>query len=350
MNIRTGSTGTALDNIPMMREEFWGTTTGIEPYFSWQYFRASRLGKFMQTVPFVEDYMKENGISDVSELPNHFVTAMEMSPMEHIKVQATIQKWTDSSISKTANAPSDFTVEQTNELYLEGYKMGLKGVTIYRDASRDTQVLATTEEGAKLSEDQFPQGKAKAEEEVVETVEEPIQAIKRESMNVPSRLYGMREKIKYQSANKISKAYIHIYTNENGEPIEVWINPTEPSDKEMADALGRMTTQFLRFGATGENVEQAVKHLKTGKTMMSLPYKVGKLLSDVFYGKIESSRPAKTATSVDISPEGINTVAEEIAIDEPITGMKLAKCADCGANSYDKANCLCYSCGFSSCN
>lgn len=350
----TGSTGTYIDNIPAFRENFGGTTTGIEPYFSWSYWRASRLGVVEQNVPLVQKHMDENGIEKIDNLPKQFVTAMEMTPMEHVKVQATIQKWTDSSISKTANAPSDFTVEDTGNLYLEGYKLGLKGVTIYRDSSRDTQVLATTEEGAKLSEDQS--AVKKAVKEVVDEFENKKDEDDYDIKRVPSRLYGVREKIKYQSGNSISKAYIHIYVDEESNPVEVWINPTDPTDKEMSDALGRMITQFLRFGITNNNVEQTIKHLKTGKTMMSLPYKVGKILSDVYYGKTEMPNMKKDS-KIEIKENSTKINNEEITFNQDVikkenipSKRKLAKCDECGADSYDKANCLCYSCGFSSCN
>ena len=76
-------------------------------------------------------------------LPNFFVSAMDLEPRDHILVQAAVQRWTDSSISKTANAPENFSVQQTKELYEEAYKLGCKGVTIYRDNCRSEQVLST---------------------------------------------------------------------------------------------------------------------------------------------------------------------------------------------------------------
>ena len=355
----TGSTGTMLDNIPKMRDEFGGATTGIEPYFMWEYFRASRLGRVQQVVPIAQDYMEKHGLTDVSQLPDYFVTAMDLTAEEHVGVQAAIQKWTDSSISKTANVPAEFTVEETADLYLKGYEMGLKGITIYRDGSRDTQVLAGNEEDAKLSEDQFS-SKKKDVKEVVEEIIEETEGITKEDLfeatkRVPSRLYGMREKIKYQSNNRMTKAYIHIYVDENGEPIEVWINPVEPSDKDMADALGRMTTQFLRFGITNNNIDQAVKHLMTGKTMQSLPYKVGKILSDVYYGKINmdfDQKPEedkrKKETSTNWTKDQIDAVVSQQV--KSNNEIKLAKCEECGKFEYDKPNCICYACGFSSCN
>lgn len=113
------------------------TSTGIEPYYAFKFFRQSRLGFHEVYIPLADEY-KHNG-----SLPEFFVSAMDLEPIDHIKVQAAVQKWTDSSISKTANAPTDFTVEQTAQLYEQAYDLGCKGVTIYRDNSRTEQVLST---------------------------------------------------------------------------------------------------------------------------------------------------------------------------------------------------------------
>jgi len=121
----TGTVGTML-----------GTSTGIEPYYAFEFYRQSRLGFHKVKIPLAENYISEDGL-----LPDYFVTAMEMSPSDHIRVQAAVQKWTDSSISKTANAPENFTVEETKQLYEEAYRLGCKGVTIYRDNSRSEQIL-----------------------------------------------------------------------------------------------------------------------------------------------------------------------------------------------------------------
>ena len=88
-------------------------------------------------IPLAEQYKFED-----DKLPEFFTSSMELTPIEHVEVQATIQRWTDSSISKTANAPSDFTIEQTKELYEKAYELGCKGLTIYRDNSRNEQVLS----------------------------------------------------------------------------------------------------------------------------------------------------------------------------------------------------------------
>ncbi|MGO4375810.1 ribonucleoside-diphosphate reductase, adenosylcobalamin-dependent, partial [Paenibacillus sp. MCAF20] len=134
----TGSTGTMV-----------GTSTGIEPYFAFEYYRQSRLGHDKQYVPIAAQWKEEH---PGEELPDYFVTSMSLSAEDHIRVQAAIQRWVDSSISKTANCPADFTVEETARLYELAFELGCKGVTIYRDGSRDVQVLSTKKEDSTITE------------------------------------------------------------------------------------------------------------------------------------------------------------------------------------------------------
>ncbi|MFC1775069.1 adenosylcobalamin-dependent ribonucleoside-diphosphate reductase, partial [Nanoarchaeota archaeon] len=125
-----------------------GTSTGIEPYYSFEYFQQSRLGFHKVLIGLAEQYKKEDG-----KLPDYFVSAMNLKAIDHIRVQAAVQKWTDSSISKTANAPNDFTVEETKELYEQAYDLGCKGVTIYRDGCRNEQALTLDENVGKKNLD-----------------------------------------------------------------------------------------------------------------------------------------------------------------------------------------------------
>ncbi|MBD8003548.1 vitamin B12-dependent ribonucleotide reductase [Bacillus norwichensis] len=127
----TGSTGTMI-----------GCSTGLEPYFSFTYYRSGRLGKFIEVkADIVQDYLKEHPEADEDRLPNWFVTAMGLSPDAHADVQCVIQRWIDSSISKTVNAPKGYSVEQVEAVYERLYKGGAKGGTVYVDGSRDSQVL-----------------------------------------------------------------------------------------------------------------------------------------------------------------------------------------------------------------
>ncbi|RFU69779.1 vitamin B12-dependent ribonucleotide reductase [Peribacillus saganii] len=127
----TGSTGTMV-----------GVSTGLEPYFSFTYFRSGRLGKFIEVkADIVQEYLDRNPGTDPNQLPKWFVSAMELAPEAHADVQCIIQRWIDSSISKTVNAPKGYTVEQVEKVYERLYKGGAKGGTVYVDGSRDSQVL-----------------------------------------------------------------------------------------------------------------------------------------------------------------------------------------------------------------
>ncbi len=132
----TGSTGTMV-----------GVSTGLEPYFSFTYFRSGRLGKFIEVkADIVEDYLARNPEADPNNLPSWFVSAMDLTPEKHADVQCIIQRWIDSSISKTVNAPKGYSVEQVEKVYERLYKGGAKGGTVYVDGSRDTQVLTLKKE------------------------------------------------------------------------------------------------------------------------------------------------------------------------------------------------------------
>lgn len=138
----TGSTGTMV-----------GVSTGLEPYFSFTYYRSGRLGKFIEVkADIVREFLDRNPNADEQNLPEWFVTAMELAPEAHADVQCIIQRWVDSSISKTVNAPRGYTVEQVEKVYERLYKGGAKGGTVYVDGSRDSQVLTLKAEENSMEE------------------------------------------------------------------------------------------------------------------------------------------------------------------------------------------------------
>ena len=118
---------------------YLGTSTGIEPFFDLEWTRDCRAGVFAERAVIVDEYRAQNPSS--KELPSYFVTAMMMTPADHAHTQAAIQRWVDSAISKTSNLPADYTPEQVGEFYKLMYDLGCKGGTVYRDGSRDQQVL-----------------------------------------------------------------------------------------------------------------------------------------------------------------------------------------------------------------
>ena len=259
----TGSTGTMV-----------GTSTGIEPYFAFKYFRQSRLGYDEQFVPIAQEWLEAH---PGQELPDYYVTAMDLSAKDHIRVQAAIQRWVDSSISKTANCPSDFTVEETAELYEMAFDLGCKGVTIYRDGSRDVQVLNTgkkeeAKDVAALEEEAEQQvaDHFAGEEAALESLSGNLSADKvtePQSKKVVDKQYKSRPQVLRGATYKINTPFGMAYITINdldGIPSEIFLNVGKAGSDvfAMAEALGRVCSLFLRYGDHGFKVELLIKHLK----------------------------------------------------------------------------------------
>lgn len=148
-----------------------GCSSGMEPVYSLVFEKNVKVGSFYYVDPVFERVLKEEGLYDnrliedmnanrgglgnVPYVPEHlkrvFVTALDITPEDHIRALAAIQKWTDSSVSKTNNFPADATVEHMRKSYLLAYELGCKDVTVFRDTSIKDQVLvaAPTKKEAK---------------------------------------------------------------------------------------------------------------------------------------------------------------------------------------------------------
>jgi ribonucleoside-diphosphate reductase alpha chain len=257
----TGSTGTMVD-----------TSTGIEPYFAFEFFRQSRLGFDKQLVPIAQRWKDAH---PGEELPDFFVTSMNLSAEDHIRVQAAIQRWVDSSISKTANCPEDFTVDETKRLYELAFDLGCKGVTIYRDGSRDQQVL-TTKSSSENKKDEGAVAVAEAVADAPATSAETVSlgSISESlAVSVPSepvvedKEYRKRPQVLRGSTYKFNTPFGMAYITVNdmdGYPRELFLNVGKAGSDvfAMSEALGRVCSLFLRYGDHGNKVELLVKHLK----------------------------------------------------------------------------------------
>ena len=125
-----------------------GVSGGIEPIYANYYTRKTESlhghdEYYKVYTPIVKKYMDENNICDDSKLPDFFVTAQILDYKERIDMQSVWKKHIDASISSTVNVPNEFTVEQTEELYMRAWEKGLKGVTIFRDGCKRTGILST---------------------------------------------------------------------------------------------------------------------------------------------------------------------------------------------------------------
>ena len=257
----TGTTGTMV-----------GTSTGIEPYYFWEWERVGRMGSNIERVAVYDEWVKAN---PEKEKPAFFVSAMDLEPQGHVRVQAAIQRWVDSSISKTGNTPAEYTVEQTGKLFELLYDLKCKGGTTYRDGSRDTQVLIAKSAEAKE--------------------EKPVPSLHDIKSRVRSTaLHG----ITYRKVTPIGTAYITInsdISNEGENPFEVFINVAKVGSDVSADAegLGRLISLILRMPSplSPKQRTQAViaqlKGIGSGRPMgfgknrvMSLPDAVAQVLEE----------------------------------------------------------------------
>jgi len=307
----TGTTGTMVN-----------TSTGIEPFYYWTYTRKSRLGVHQEKVKVLEEWLAEH---PNEPLPDYFVTAMDLQAEEHVRVQAAIQRWVDSSISKTCNVPNHYTIQQTRQLYELMYELGVKGGTIYRDGSRDEQVLQ-------------------------KTGPEREKAVEIKWRARPAVLQGYT----YRKNTPIGTAYITINANGEGnkEPFEVFVNVGKAGSDVAADAegLGRLISLILRMPSPLtplQRVQDVVSQLRdigSGRAqgfgrqrVQSLPDAIAQALAEHIGLHDQENLPGL--------PE-----VEEGAI-QLVLPIKGDFCPECGqATMLHVEGCRkCYNCGYSEC-
>ena len=316
-----------------------GTSTGIEPFYFWTHYRKSRLGTHEVSVNVVEEWKQKH---PGEKLPPYFVTAMDLTPEEHVKTQAAIQRWIDASISKTHNTPNDFTVEQMRELYELMYELGCKGGTVYRDGSRDEQVLEAKEEGK--DEGKRAKGQEGKDEVKVASSNATVKV-----RPVPYKRHGVTVSQRTPSGT----AHITMNDDESGQPFEVFVEIGKGGSdiKAMAEATGRLMSLLLRLTSPVtpiEKVQEIVNQIRGiggarsfgfGKDkVLSLPDAVGKALEE-HYG-VQGYDNHINSNSESPVPE----------IEHP-HGVAADICPICGHAAFVRQEgCMsCHACGHSEC-
>lgn len=339
----TGSTGTMV-----------GTSTGIEPYFAFKYFRQSRLGFDEQFVPIAQEWLDAH---PGESLPDYYITAMDLNAEDHIRVQAAIQRWVDSSISKTANAPNDFTVEDTKSLYELAFDLGCKGVTIYRDGSRDTQVLTTEKKDAEKQEAAQPEPSA-------EPASEPAPAVVDLSASSSGNAYLRRPQVLRGATYKINTPFGMAYITINDydhTPAEIFLNVGKAGSDvfAMAEALGRVCSLFLRYGDHGNKVELLIKHLKGIGGSGAIGFGANRVesIADAVAKALETHIHETGSQPNGIDPAPIAATMEQVEPKAVTIGAKGSAdsrdlCPSCGtASLLNVEGCkTCANCGYSRCN
>jgi ribonucleoside-diphosphate reductase alpha chain len=214
-----------------------GVSSGIEPVFDFAMVRRDRTGEHILYHPQFEAWRAAHPDSPI---PDWFVKSSDLTPDEHVRVQALIQRYTDSSISKTVNAPNHHTVGEVDRLYRQAYELGCKGVTYYRDGSRDA-VLTHLEE--KKSPTPEPES---APSEVAQLRPRP------------HVLTGAT----YRAPTPVGTAFVTINSDADGNICEVFITVGRVGSDIAADAeaIGRLISLNFRVpsGLSTRSIAEAV--------------------------------------------------------------------------------------------
>lgn len=336
-----------------------GVSSGIEPVYEFSFIRRDRLGEHVLYHPLFEVWKKNNPNDPI---PDYFVSANDLTPEDHVRVQAVIQKYTDSSISKTVNAPSTHTIEDVKKLYTLAYELGCKGITYMRDGSRLGVLSRITDK--KLE--------AKANGEVAtrapngETAAVPMLVKKAPR---PAVVHGAT----YQVQTPVGIAYVTINTVEDQEPLEMFINIGKAGSDvaAMAEALGRIISLNLRMASPLSGKERmklvfnelvgigGSRHLGFGENRVrSLPDALAKAIAKHFSFRVkngddagngQTKQPVSSAlTPPPIQSAGAVPLVAQNALPYP---REMDLCPSCGEASlaFEEGCKKCYGCGFSEC-
>jgi len=224
-----------------------GTTSGIEPIFDLGYTRRSESlsqETFAVYHPLVKAYMERFELASEETLPEYFVTAHEIQPEMRVRMQATIQKHVDHSISSTVNCPADTTEEDVARIYFHAWKQGCKGITVYRADSRENILTAGTQRSMQAAGTAGGAAPARP----AEVVAPATAAVSRERQTTRARpkvTTGRTERI------ETPRGRIYVTINEDGAGVcEVFVQSLDVE----ADAIGRMASLALRTGADPRDV------------------------------------------------------------------------------------------------
>jgi ribonucleoside-diphosphate reductase alpha chain len=221
-------------------------SSGIEPVFAYAYTRKVLQKDGTRTEEEVVDYavqMRRDKFGDV-ELPDYFVNAQTLAPLDHVKMQAAAQKWIDSSISKTINCPEDINFDDFQDVYMQAYETGCKGCTTYRPNDVTGSVLSVSE-----SSEAVPEADQGAD---VIYMAEPLDR--------PQALEGNTYKLKWpDSEHAIYVTVNDVIINDHRRPFEVFINSKNMEHFAWTVALTRMISAVFRRGG---DVSFVVEELK----------------------------------------------------------------------------------------
>src|SRR5436309_10235870 len=331
-----------------------GCSSGIEPLFAVAFMR-NQAGVLMPDVneEFVAIARREGWYSDAlvqriaeaghihfDEVPAEwqrvFVTAHDVTPEWHIRMQAAFQEFTDSAISKTCNFPHEATEDDVEQIYRLAYHLGCKGVTVYRDGAREFQVLSTGATAKQVQEQ--AQGKSGAAtddgqralaealgriaelETELERTRAQLHDVEAENLqrravrSRPDALRGVTRRLE----SPLGTMYVTITEDDKGQPFEVFISLGKAGAPLMADvqAIGRLISLALRAGVPLRDVHRQLRGISSDRAVGLGPNKVLSV-PDAIGIAIERWMQDKHVVQQDLLPRAAAVLSREILVASP---------------------------------
>lgn len=320
-----------------------GVTSGIEPIFALSYVRKSKSltqEEFKVYHPIVKEYMDFHNIKNENDLPNIFVESHHIKPEMRVKMQATIQKHIDHSISSTVNLPKNISLEEVEKIYFYAWKLGCKGITVYREGSREGILLTEKEAALQKGYNQ--------------TVASSIGPRPR-----PRVIQGKTYKMK----TEMGSTFITINEDEKG-LFEVFIHLGRSGSVPMsfAEAMGRLISLALRSSVRPEDIIEALRYIRGSRPVVqednevifSVPDAIAKAMEKYLKGEQLPLIDLNNKKIINIASNQTQANASSVA---PLTngnGLLLNRdkdfCPQCGGVLMFTNGCfMCRDCSYSKC-
>jgi len=366
-----------------------GCSGGIEPLFAVAFMR-NQAGVQMPDVneDFValareqgwhsEDLVEviaEEGHIHFDEVPEEvqevFVTAHDITPEWHVRMQGAFQDHVDSAISKTTNFPREATEEDVREIYELAYHLGCKGVTVYRDGSRPHQVLSTGKTGKSEESEEAAERRIRLEQALADAREanhrlrgrvEALEAefaerdlvagASRHKRQRPGMLKGRTIKMN----SPLGDLYVTINEDENGRPFEVFCTLGKAGGAAMADAeaLGRLISLALRSGIPITAVRDQLRGISCDRAVglgpskvLSAPDAIGQAIERY----LEEKEGVQEELPIGVRADAGGAEARIQADGSAATDEYFGSCPECGAGqlAFEEGCVKCHVCGYSEC-
>ena len=277
-----------------------------------------------------------------------FVTAHDIAPEAHVRMQAAFQEHTDNAVSKTINFPNEATVEDVATAYQLAYDTGCKGITIYRDGSRDLQVLKHAGEGEE----------GETEEEAAEAIAAAEALVAEKGRPVRRRLPDERQSITHKFRVGEQEGYMTVGLFEDGTPGELFVNVSKQGSTVMAlmDSLAMLTSYALQFGVPISVLASRMQGSRfepsgpTGNPQIPIATSITDYIFRWLELKFGDREPVVQPTLIPPYEVADSRGVDEPAIAHGNTVPSGVGCPDCGSVlEYGEGCLVCRSCGYNKC-